>query len=101
MVYLHAVEYRKREIHPSPSGPQGWADESLSSEKGVGFSVSRDMREVLQDTGETVMAKLLVPYLFKWRDVEARSDLERLRLVLEHLPGERLIENLGSERDGG
>ena len=23
------------------------------------------------------MAKLLVPYLFKWQDVEAKSDLER------------------------
>ena len=59
------------------------------------------MREVLQDTGETVMAKLLIPYLFKWQDVEAKSDLERLRLVLEHLPDERLMENLERHRKWG
>ena len=69
--------------------------------KELGFSVSRDMREVLQDTGETVMAKLLVPYLFKWQDVEAKSDLERLRLVLEHLPDEGLMENLEKHRKWG
>jgi hypothetical protein len=59
------------------------------------------MREVPQDTGETVMAKLLIPYLFKWQDVEAKSDLERLRLVLEHLPDERLMENLERHRKWG
>jgi hypothetical protein len=90
-----------KKFTPALGLPQGWADESLSTEKELGFSVSRDMREVLQDTGETVMAKLLVPYLFKWRDVEARSDLERLRLVLEHLPDERLMENLEKHRKWG
>jgi hypothetical protein len=59
------------------------------------------MREVPQDTGETVMAKLLIPYLFKWQDVEGKSDLERLRLVLEHLPDERLMENLERHRKWG
>ena len=47
------------------------------------------------------MAKLLVPYLFKWQDVEVKSDLERLRLVLEHLPDERLMENLEKHRKWG
>jgi hypothetical protein len=59
-----------KKFTPAQGPPQGWAEESLSNKKELGFSVSRDMREVLQDTGETVMAKLLVPYLFKWQDVE-------------------------------
>ena len=65
------------------------------------FSVSHDMREAIQDTGETRMAKLLVPYLFKWQEVEAKSDLERLRLVLEHLPDEALMKKLEAHRDKG
>jgi hypothetical protein len=59
------------------------------------------MREAIQDTGETRMAKLLVPYLFKWQDVEAKSDLERLRLVLDHLPDEALMKKLEAHRDKG
>jgi hypothetical protein len=47
------------------------------------------------------MAKLLVPYLFKWQEVEAKSDLERLRLVLEHLPDETLMKKLEAHRDKG
>ncbi len=47
------------------------------------------------------MAKLLVPYLFKWQDVEAKSDLERLRLVLDHLPDEALMRKLEAHRDKG
>jgi len=47
------------------------------------------------------MAKLLVPYLFKWQDVEAKSDLERLRLVLEYLPDEGLMKKLEVQRDKG
>jgi hypothetical protein len=90
-----------KKFTPAQGPPQGWAEESLSNKKELGFSVSRDMREVLQDTGETVMAKLLVPYLFKWQDVEVKSDLERLRLVLEHLPDERLMENLEKHRKWG
>jgi hypothetical protein len=57
------------------------------------------MREAIQDTGETRMAKLLVTYLFKWQ--EARSDLERLRLVLEHLPDEGLMKKLEAHRNKG
>jgi len=47
------------------------------------------------------MAKLLVPYLFKWQDVEAKSDLERLRLVLDYLPDEALMKKLEAHRDKG
>ena len=47
------------------------------------------------------MAKLLVTYLFKWQDVEAKSDLERLRLVLEHLADEALMKKLEAHRDRG
>jgi hypothetical protein len=47
------------------------------------------------------MAKLLVPYLFKWQDIEAKSDLGRLRLVLDHLPDEGLMKKLEAQRDEG
>jgi len=47
------------------------------------------------------MAKLLVPYLFKWQDVEVRSDLERLRLVVDYLPDEALMEKLEKHRKRG
>ena len=47
------------------------------------------------------MAKLLAPYLFTWKEVEARSDLERLILVLEHLPDEGLMEKLEKQRKWG
>jgi hypothetical protein len=47
------------------------------------------------------MARLLVPYLFTWQEVEAKSDLERLRLVLEHLPDEALMKKLEARRDKG
>jgi len=40
------------------------------------------------------MATLIVPYLFTWKGVEARSDLERLGLVLEDLPNEGLMQKL-------
>ena len=40
------------------------------------------------------MAKLLAPYLFTWKEVEAKSDLERLMLVVEHLPDEGLMQKL-------
>ena len=69
--------------------------------KELEVSASHDIRRVSQDTGEVLMAKLLAPYLFKWQDVEARSDLERLRLVLEHLPDEALMEKLEARRDKG
>jgi hypothetical protein len=47
------------------------------------------------------MAKLMTPYLFTWKEVEAKSDLERLRLVLEHLPDERLMHEMEEHRKWG
>jgi hypothetical protein len=47
------------------------------------------------------MAKLITPYLFTWEDVEAKSDLERLELVLDHLPDERLMQKLEGHRKWG
>jgi len=59
------------------------------------------MRRISQDTGETWMAKILVLTLFKWQDVEAKSDLERLRLVVNHLPDEALMAKLEGHRKWG
>ena len=36
--------------------------------------------------------------LFSWKDVEARSDLERFFLVRDHLPDEQLMHYLGENR---
>ena len=47
------------------------------------------------------MAKLVAPYLFTWKDVEGKSDLERLMLVLEHLPDEELMQKLEEQRKWG
>ena len=47
------------------------------------------------------MAKLLTPYLFTWKEVEAKSDLERLMLVLEHLPDEGVMRKLEGHRKWG
>lgn len=40
------------------------------------------------------MARLMTPYLFTWQEVEAESDLERLRLVLGHIGDEGLMRKL-------
>jgi len=77
---------------------------SLDLSKGeikLEFFMSHGIRRVSQDTGEVLMAKLLVPYLFKWQDVEVRSDLERLRLVVDYLPDEALMEKLEKHRKRG
>ena len=47
------------------------------------------------------MAKLIIPYLFTWQEVEARSDLERLRLVLDHIGDEGLMRKLEDHRKWG
>jgi len=47
------------------------------------------------------MAKLMTPYLFSWREVEARSDLERLRLVLDHIGDEGLMRKMEGHRKWG
>ncbi|WP_245543290.1 transposase [Kyrpidia tusciae] len=39
--------------------------------------------------------------LFSWEDIEPLGDLERLRLVLEHLPDEALMAHLEKSRGHG
>ena len=46
------------------------------------------------------MAIIHCPQLFSWNDVEARSDLHRLRMVLETLADETLMLALEAERMG-
>ena len=47
------------------------------------------------------MALTVQPFLFKWEEVDARSDLDRLRLVLETLPDEALVRQLEAARGRG
>jgi hypothetical protein len=47
------------------------------------------------------MAKMMTPYLFTWQEVEASSDLERLRLVLDHIGDEGLMRKLEEHRKWG
>jgi len=47
------------------------------------------------------MASIAQQRLFGWKEVEGLGDLERLRLVLEHLPDEPLMRLLERERDRG
>jgi len=39
--------------------------------------------------------------LFSWKEIENLGDLERLKLVLEHLPDEPLMQRLEAERGNG
>jgi len=39
--------------------------------------------------------------LFEWKEIEELGDLERLRLVLEHMPDEKLMRQLEKERYKG
>ena len=47
------------------------------------------------------MAAILQPFLFSWEDVDARSDLDRLRLVLAALPDEELVRRMEAARGRG
>jgi hypothetical protein len=40
------------------------------------------------------MARIPQPYLFGWKEIDAASDLDRLRLVLDVLPDEDLVSFL-------
>ena len=46
------------------------------------------------------MAIIAQKEIFGWEEIEAKSDLQRLRLVLETLPDEGLMRELESERKG-
>lgn len=47
------------------------------------------------------MATILQPYMFSWKDIEADSDLNRLRLVLAVLPDEGFVSMLEQRRGRG
>jgi hypothetical protein len=47
------------------------------------------------------MAAIAQKNLFSWDAIEARSDLDRLRLVIDHLPDERLVQYLEVMRGHG
>jgi hypothetical protein len=47
------------------------------------------------------MAAIAQKNLFSWDAIEARSDLDRLRLVIDHLPDERLVQYLEVMRAHG
>lgn len=47
------------------------------------------------------MAMIPQSKLFSWKEVEVRSDLDRLRLVLEVLPDEGVMRELEAHRDKG
>lgn len=47
------------------------------------------------------MARIPQPYLFSWKEMDAASDLDRLRLVLEVLPDEDLVRFLEKNRGKG
>lgn len=40
-------------------------------------------------------------FLFKWQEIEAKSDLSRLMLVLQHIPDESLMKKLEQRRGKG
>ncbi|MCP5037747.1 MAG: transposase, partial [Rhodobacteraceae bacterium] len=44
---------------------------------------------------------IIEPTLFSWKDVEARSDLDRFYLVRDHLPDEEIVQALEANRDKG
>ena len=39
--------------------------------------------------------------MFKWEEIEKLGDLERLRLVIEYMPDENLMNKLERERKNG
>jgi hypothetical protein len=39
--------------------------------------------------------------MFRWEEIESLGDLERLRLVLEYMPDEELMDKLERERKNG
>ncbi|MFH0980796.1 MAG: transposase [Planctomycetota bacterium] len=47
------------------------------------------------------MARIIAQYLFSWEDVDASSDLFRLRLVLDNLPDEPVVRALETHRGNG
>ena len=47
------------------------------------------------------MARLKQPFLFSWRQIDAKSDIQRLKLVLNNIPDEKLMQHLEGCRGKG
>jgi len=47
------------------------------------------------------VANIIQPYIFSWQDVDADSDLGRLKLVLDSLPDEEIVSTLERKRANG
>lgn len=65
------------------------------------FMVTHYIRRVSQGRRKVLMGGLFVPYLFTRREAETKSDIERLMLVLGHLPDEGLMRKLEEQRKWG
>jgi hypothetical protein len=50
--------------------------------------------------GAVPMARIIQQKIFSWKDVEASGELERLKMVTEAIPDDRLMEVLEAERKG-
>ena len=47
------------------------------------------------------MATIIQPSIFSWQDVDADSDLRRLKLVLDSLPDEEIVSTMERKRANG
>ncbi len=47
------------------------------------------------------MANIIQPSIFSWQEVDADSDLRRLKLVLDYLPDEKIVSDLECKRANG
>lgn len=47
------------------------------------------------------MARITQKYLFSWKEIDSKGDLERLELVLQNLSDEKIISTLEKERGNG
>lgn len=47
------------------------------------------------------MASIINPFIFNWQEVESRSDMDRLELVLNNIPDEGLMKKLEEHRGRG
>lgn len=58
-------------------------------------------KTILNLGGFTCMAIIPQMSLFSWTDLDELGDLDRLRLVIEYLPDEKLMKTLESQRKNG
>ena len=50
--------------------------------------------------GAVPMARIIQQKIFSWKDVEASGELERLKMVIEAIPDDKLMQVLEAERKG-